>query len=173
MFCVSSDPASGWTLSGFSGNYLFPGLPGPALGIQFSQPINSIALTFATADFQEILAPSTIQLTAYDSGTGLSVGSTTAIGTYNPGPDGGSLLGATNVPPDKVLWVDAINGKDSTATRGLGGRSGAHGHRGVHAVRSSVGGGFHNSPVIGRGGRLVEPVVQWFVSHGSARHPAA
>jgi hypothetical protein len=81
-FSVQSDATTQYRLSQFSGNYLWPNsVYNPALEIQFSQPLTSITFTFATADFQQVEIPTTIQLTAYLDAAG-AVGSATAHGTY-------------------------------------------------------------------------------------------
>ena len=83
-FSIQTDASTQFRLSQFSGNYLYDNnLNRNALGIAFSQPVDSIALTFATADFQQVEVPTTIQLTAYRGATGTQpVGSTTAHGEY-------------------------------------------------------------------------------------------
>ncbi len=83
-FSVQSDATTQYHMSQFSGNYLWPNsVYSPALDIQFSEQLSSITFTFATADFQQVEVPTTIQLTAYENATGTPpVGSTTAHGTY-------------------------------------------------------------------------------------------
>lgn len=83
-FSVQSDASTGFHLSQFSGHYLFDNsLNANALDILFSQPVTSISLRFATADFQQVEVPTTIQVTAYmNSTTTPAVGSATAHGTY-------------------------------------------------------------------------------------------
>jgi hypothetical protein len=83
-FSVQSDASTQYHLSQFSGNYLWPNsVYSPALDIQFSQQLSSITFTFATADFQQVEIPTTIQLTAYENSTATpAVGSATAHGTY-------------------------------------------------------------------------------------------
>jgi uncharacterized protein (TIGR03437 family) len=83
-FSIQSDASTGWKMSKFSGNYLYANsLSSNVLDIKFSQQLTSITLTFATADFQQVEVPTTIQLTAYlDSNTTPAVGSATAHGTY-------------------------------------------------------------------------------------------
>ncbi len=83
-FSVQSDATTQYHMSQFSGNYLWPNsVYSPALDIQFSEQLSSITLTFATADFQQVEVPTTIQLTAYENATGTPpVGSATAHGTY-------------------------------------------------------------------------------------------
>jgi hypothetical protein len=81
-FSVQSDATTQYRMSQFSANYLWPNsVYNPALEIQFSQPLTSITFTFATADFQQVEIPTTVQLTAYLDATG-TVGSATAHGTY-------------------------------------------------------------------------------------------
>ena len=83
-FCVHNDATTGWSMSGFSSNYLFTCFAAGDLNIHFSQPVSSIALAFATADFQEIITPTTIQLTAYRNSGAAAVGVVTTCGSYNP-----------------------------------------------------------------------------------------
>jgi len=83
-FSVASDSTTGWILSKFSGNYLSPLVAGSVLDIQFSQTLSNITLTFATFDFQDVVVPTPIQLTAYLNSTATpAVGTNTAPGTYS------------------------------------------------------------------------------------------
>jgi hypothetical protein len=85
-FSVQSEASTGWILSKFSTNCLVPNASPSVLDIQFSQPITNISLTFATFDFQDVLAPSTIELEAYATSTASPpLGTTAAQGTYTPG----------------------------------------------------------------------------------------
>ena len=80
-YSVQNAGTTFWTLSLFSGNYLMPnGLDPGALDIHFSQPVYSIRFYFATADFQQVEVPTTIQTDAYFNST--LVGSAQAHGTY-------------------------------------------------------------------------------------------
>jgi uncharacterized protein (TIGR03437 family) len=83
-FSIQSDASTGFHLSQFSGHYIYDNnLNANALDISFSRPVTSISLKFATADFQQVEVPTTIQVTAYmNSATNPSVGSATAHGTY-------------------------------------------------------------------------------------------
>jgi uncharacterized protein (TIGR03437 family) len=83
-FSIQSDTSTGFKLSQFSGNYLYQNdLNRDPLDIKLSQAVQSITLTFATADFQQVEVPTTIQLAAYvDSTSTPPVGSATAHGTY-------------------------------------------------------------------------------------------
>ncbi len=83
-FSVQSDATTQYHMSQFSRNYLWPNsVYSPALDIQFSVPLTNITFTFATADFQQVEVPTTIQLTAYENATGTPpVGTATAHGTY-------------------------------------------------------------------------------------------
>jgi uncharacterized protein (TIGR03437 family) len=83
-FSIQSDTSTGFKLSRFSGNYIYQNdLNRDPLDIKFSQAVQSITLTFATADFQQVEVPTTLQLTAYvDSTSAPAVGSTTAHGAY-------------------------------------------------------------------------------------------
>jgi hypothetical protein len=83
-YSVQSDASTGYGMSQFSGKYMWPNtLDRSFLDIHFSQRLSSITLVFATADFQQVEIPTTIQLTAYvDSTATPAVGSATAHGTY-------------------------------------------------------------------------------------------
>jgi IPT/TIG domain-containing protein len=80
-FSVQSDQTTFYRMSQFSGNYLDPStIYGEPLHIQFSQRVNSIAFTFATADFGQVEVPTTIQAAVLDGTT--PIGSATAHGCY-------------------------------------------------------------------------------------------
>lgn len=83
-FSIQSDASTGWKMSKFSGNYVYANNQNKnVLDIKFSQQLSSISLTFATADFQQVEVPTTLQLTAYLDSTGTpAVGSASAHGTY-------------------------------------------------------------------------------------------
>ncbi|MFO1433052.1 MAG: PEP-CTERM sorting domain-containing protein [Candidatus Competibacteraceae bacterium] len=85
-FSVQTDSSTHFTLSQFSGNYLYPNQPlqRSALDIQFSQSLTSISLTFATNDSQDSTEfPGNLLLTAYLDSTGTpSIGSATAHGSF-------------------------------------------------------------------------------------------
>jgi hypothetical protein len=99
-FSIQSDASTLWHMSQFSGHYLYDNNQNPnALDIKFSRPLTSITFTFATADFQQVEVPTTIQAVAYmDSKTTL-VGATTAHGTY-----------ATDTMPMGTLTFNAPSG---------------------------------------------------------------
>jgi hypothetical protein len=85
-FSVQTDANMGWVMSKFSGNYLAGNFLAGELDIEFSEPITNIALSFATYDMQEILAPTPIELSAYATPDATTpVGTVTAQGTYTPG----------------------------------------------------------------------------------------
>jgi hypothetical protein len=83
-FSIQTDGSTQFSLSQFSGHYLYDNnLDRNFLDITFTQPLGSITLTFATADFQQVEVPTTMQLSAYRDATGTQpVGSATAHGTY-------------------------------------------------------------------------------------------
>ncbi len=85
-FSIQSDSTTGWKMSQFSGKYIYDNnLNKNALDIKFSQSVTSVTFTFATADFQQVEVPTTVQLTAYvDSTSSTAVGTATAHGTYGP-----------------------------------------------------------------------------------------
>ncbi len=84
VFSVQSDASTGWRMSQFSGLYIYTNNQNRnTLEIKFSSQLNAISFTFATADFQQVEVPTTVQLTAYlDSTTGTAVGSASAHGKY-------------------------------------------------------------------------------------------
>ena len=83
-FTVANEATGGWILTKFSGNYLTPLALDSVLDIQFSQTVTNIALTFATFDFQDIVTPTSILLTAHTNSTSTpAVGSATVAGTYS------------------------------------------------------------------------------------------
>lgn len=106
-FSVQSDATTQYHMSQFSGNYLWPNsVYSPALDIQFNQPLTSITFTFATADFQQVEVPTTIQLTAYENATGTSpAGSATAHGTYGSDTMPMGTLTFNSVHPFKVVEI--------------------------------------------------------------------
>lgn len=82
-FSVQSSASTFFTLSQFSGNYLYPNSADSVLVIQFSQSLTNLALGFATAEQTPIENPTPIQLIAYTDSTNTPpLGSTTAGGTY-------------------------------------------------------------------------------------------
>src|SRR5436305_6414201 len=100
-FSVQNETTTGYTFSVFSGLYLNPNslLPGP-LDIAFSQPITSISFVYATANFQEVEVPSTIQLTAFSDALKTdTIGSQTGHGTYGGDTKPTGLLSFSSVTP--------------------------------------------------------------------------
>ncbi|MCL5096726.1 MAG: hypothetical protein M1608_04205 [Candidatus Omnitrophica bacterium] len=107
-FSVQTDASTGYRFSQFTGHYLVPNGLGPnILDIQFSRQLTAVSLTFATADFQQVETPTTVQLTAYENSTGTSpVDAASAHGIYPaetayPGdtmPQGTLSLNTTNKP---------------------------------------------------------------------------
>ena len=80
-YSVQTDGTTGWHMSQFSGNYLMPnGLDPGRLDISLNQSVTTITFTFATADFNQVETPTTIQMDAYLDAT--LVGSQQAHGTY-------------------------------------------------------------------------------------------
>ena len=84
VFSLQSDATTRFRMSQFSGLYLYPDTTdGTPLDITFDRPLTAISLTFATADFQQVEVPTTLELTAYqDIGGSTAVATTTAHGTY-------------------------------------------------------------------------------------------
>lgn len=86
-FSIQSYETTFYTLSQFSGNYLFDNkIVRDTLELSFSQPISTITLTFATVEFYgagHVDEPSFMKLTAYKDTLGSLVGSATAQGTVS------------------------------------------------------------------------------------------
>ena len=83
-FSVQTDGTTGFSLSQFSGKYLYPNtLRGSVLRIQFNHELTDIFFTFATTDYQPA-APTPIVLAAFSAtATGTNaVGSATAFAAY-------------------------------------------------------------------------------------------
>jgi hypothetical protein len=107
-FSIQTDGSTGFHLSQFSGHYIYDNnLNRNNLDVNFSQHVYSVTLTFATADFQQIEIPTTIQLTAYDTALGTTVGVATAHGTYGSDtmPMGTLTYNSGSVPFDKIDLV--------------------------------------------------------------------
>jgi hypothetical protein len=71
-FSVQTDVTTGYSLSMFSGKYLDDNLPVGTygvLGVDFSQQLTNITLTFATADIHAVETTSFLQLSAFDIST--------------------------------------------------------------------------------------------------------
>ena len=82
-FSVQNDASMGWVISKFSGNYVVGSGMVP-LEIRFSRPVTSVTLNFGTLDFQEVISPSTVRLTAFkDSTANDPVGTVSAQGVYS------------------------------------------------------------------------------------------
>lgn len=104
-FSVQSDASTQFRLSQFSGNYLYPNsVYSPILDIHFNRHLTSILFTFATADFQQVEVPTTVQVTGYDTSTANPpVGSASGHGTYaGDTMPMGSLTFTSAVPFDVV-----------------------------------------------------------------------
>ncbi len=85
-FSIQNDATTGLALSQFSRNYLYPKGSGGVVEIEFSQPVFGLTLSFATLDYQDIVAPSMVRLTAYQKSTNApAVGTVSGQGDYNPG----------------------------------------------------------------------------------------
>jgi hypothetical protein len=98
-FSVQSDASTGFTLSQFSGKYLYPNGIGDVLEIQFSQTLTNLTFAFATADFPPIETPTPILLTAYTNSASTSpVGTVTAQAAY----------GSSTLPMGTLTFDSAI-----------------------------------------------------------------
>ena len=106
-YSVQTDMTTGWHMSQFSGNYLVPnGLDPGRLDINLNQSVTSITFTFATADFQQIETPTTIQMDAYLNSN--LVGSMQAHGTYGSDtmPMGGLSYDSGGRPFNRIeIWI--------------------------------------------------------------------
>lgn len=83
-YSIQTDVSTQFHLSQFSGHYIYPNsLTMNFLDMEFSKPLESISMTFATADFQQVEVPTTVQLNAFANSSMLEpVGSAAAHGTY-------------------------------------------------------------------------------------------
>lgn len=111
-FAIQTDATTGYRLSKFAGNYLYPVAPGAPLQIQLNRPVVSATLSFATLDFQPIVTPSIVRLTAYQNSTNAApVSSVSAQGFFNgadPMPIGVMTLNATQ--PFNLLTLEVPGG---------------------------------------------------------------
>jgi len=82
-YSVQNGDTTGYTLSTFSGNYLWPsGATRSPVEIKFSQPLTNITFSFATMEFHTG-HPSFVNLTAYmDSTATTPIGTASAQGTW-------------------------------------------------------------------------------------------
>jgi uncharacterized protein (TIGR03437 family) len=112
-FSVQSDPSTGWHLSQFSGHYLYDNnLNRNVLAIHFSELLSAITFTFATADFQQVEVPTTLQLTAFlNSDTSPAIATVTGHGAYGSDtmPMGSLSFTSTAGPFNLVEIVIAPN----------------------------------------------------------------
>jgi hypothetical protein len=105
-FSVQNDSSTHYVLSRFTGQYLYPNGFGPVLVISFNRQLSGISLVFATADFQQVEVPTTIQLTGYQGSVGTTaVGSTTAHGSYGSDTMPMGSLSFTSSQPFNVVEV--------------------------------------------------------------------
>jgi hypothetical protein len=110
-YSVQSDATTGYHMSQFSANYLWPnGLDPGRLDISLNQSVTSITFTFATADFG-IETPTTIQMDAYlDSNL---VGSMQSHGTYGSDtmPMGTLSYDSGGRPFNRIeIWIPQAGG---------------------------------------------------------------
>lgn len=84
-FTLANDTSTGYSFAKLTGNYLCSNSSAAVLEISFSQPIVGLSFLFATLDSQDVITPSTVQLTAYQQSPGSApVGTEMAAGTYDP-----------------------------------------------------------------------------------------
>ncbi len=104
VFSVQSDASTQWHMSQFSGLYMYDNnLNLNRLDILFDHKLTGIAFTFATADFQQVEVPTTIQMTAYDNASGSTVGVATAHGTY-----AGDTMPMGTLSFSSTPWFDRV-----------------------------------------------------------------
>lgn len=84
---ITTESASGRVLSKFSGHYLEPLADNAVLVIQLNQSVTGVSLDFATVEALTVDVASNLQITAYDTSSGVpvSVGSGIAHGTVSVG----------------------------------------------------------------------------------------
>ena len=82
-FLVLNMASNFWVQSQCSGNFLIANQGTNELEMRFDQLVDSVALTFATEDYSDLITPSTLQLTAWLNTTNTFVGVTNAAGTMN------------------------------------------------------------------------------------------
>jgi len=103
-FSIQSQGTTSFVLSRTSGNYLEHSTSGRNnLDINFSQPIKSITLTFATIDYHDPAAgnPTPIQLTAYSD-----TAKTTTVG--NPVTVSGSFITGDSYPQGTITFSSSM-----------------------------------------------------------------
>jgi uncharacterized protein (TIGR03118 family) len=113
VFSVQNDTTTQFIMKLFSGNYLYDNnLNVNPLDVKFSQHLNSITLTLATADFNQNETPTTLQLTAYlDSTSSTPVGVATAHGTYGGSTmPMGTLTFNSNGTPFNLVEITIVPG---------------------------------------------------------------
>ena len=162
-FSVQTDLSTGWHLSQFSGHYLNDNnLNLNALDIKFSQPLTSVTLTFATADFQQVEVPTTIKLTAYlDTTTSAPVGSATTHGTYAGDTMPMGTLSFTSAQPFNVVEISippqALGASDFLLDN-------------ITATPGPPAAPSLSSPGNGVTGVLVAPALTWNAASGAASY---
>ena len=162
-FSVQTDLSTGWHLSQFSGHYLNDNnLSQNALDIKFSQPVTSITLTFATADFQQVEVPTTIKLVAYlDSTTSAALGSATTHGTYAGDTMPMGTLSFTSAQPFNLVEI-------SIPTQPLGATDFLVDN--ITATPGPPAAPALTSPANGVSGVVATPALEWNAASGAASY---
>ncbi len=105
-FAIHSETSTGWRLSNTGNHYLFPTGSPSELFVLFDRSVGSVHLSFATLDFQQLVTPSEVRLTAWSDSAGTQlIGVVTAVGIVKPGdllPTGTLSLQASNIRLIKV-----------------------------------------------------------------------
>lgn len=106
-FSVQTDASTSYKLSKFSGKYVYPNNQnGSLLDIKFSRAITSITFVFATADFQQVEVPTTVQVKAYvDSTANAAVATASGHGTYANDTMPMGTLSLTSAQPFNVVEI--------------------------------------------------------------------
>lgn len=106
---IQSQGTTGWNLSQFYANYLYPNTSGSTLGIGFSRPLTTASLDFCTADVTQNEIPTSVLLSAYtDSTKSVWVGSSGAHGTYGTDTFPMGTVTFTSETPFRYIEMETI-----------------------------------------------------------------
>ncbi|MCF7789333.1 MAG: putative Ig domain-containing protein [Prosthecobacter sp.] len=105
---VTTEAASGRVLSKFGGNYLEPLADNATLVLQLDLPVTGVSIDFATVEDLNVAVPANVQITAYDTSSGVpvSVGTGIAHGTVTAGdtlPVGTITFNSTGGAFDRIV----------------------------------------------------------------------
>lgn len=107
-FSVQSDATTYWHFPLFYGNYLDPmTVYNPALEVHFSQPLTMVSFNYATADFNQTEATTTVRVTGYVGSTATTaVGSASGHGAYIGGTMPQGWLAFASAKPFDVVLIE-------------------------------------------------------------------